>query len=288
MGADYQPTIHNKSNLFICLDQSRASKPGSKRVRLFSPEPGEGPSRGDVAEVEQSPPDSGTMSDLSIASECQTLKERNAIVVRERDGALGERDEAISDLAEAVKEQDAAIEQRIKAVIVCDAAKAGRYKATMERDSALSNADKVARAMDVLKTRIAMLEIQLEESKVRTDLEEKIRKTLEQEKHDSSTLIASLAENVSRLQSRVSALETQSSRSSTVTVNYGNSMRYIMLFTAKLFPELVQKERQNELFNVLYMNKKSFRKHVTAFMKDKLLPELKVGICKEIKKYYAA
>ena len=288
MGTDYRPTMPNKSNSFICLDRSSASKPGPKRVRLFSPEPGEGPSRGDVAEVEQSPPDSGTLADLSIALECQTLKERNAILVQERDRALGERDEANRNRAEAVKERDAAIKQRDKAVIERDAANAGRYRATMDRDSALSNADKVTRAMDVLKARIATLEIQLEESKVTRNLEEKVRETLEQEKQDSSQLIASLAENVSRLQSRVSALETQSSRSSTVTVNYGNSMRYITLFTAKLFPDLVQKERENELFNVLYMNKKSFRKHVSTFMKDKLLPELKVEVCKEIKKYYAA
>jgi len=287
MGSKYRPLVPNKTNSYLCSDHG-VSQATSKRVRLFSPEPEEDCSRAAVAEVEQSPNAAITISDLAIAMECQTLKERNAILVRERDQAIGEMEDAIRGKADALKERDVAIDQMERAITACDAAKAGRYKAGVERDAALHKSDQAAKAMALLNARITALEAELEESVKKNDLTETINRALEQDKNDSSQLIAALAENVSRLQTRVSALETQSSRSSNVTINYGNSMRYITLFTTKLFPELVQKERENELFNVLYANKKSFHKHVNTVMKEKLLPELKVGICKEIKKYYAA
>jgi prophage DNA circulation protein len=80
---------------------------------------------------------------------------------------------------------------------------------------------------------------------------------LEQEKENCTALISTFSDNVLRLQTRVAALESQAVRSTNLTVkNTGNQVRYISLFLSKLFPELTKKEREKELFNILYGSKK--------------------------------
>ena len=61
-------------------------------------------------------------------------------------------------------------------------------------------------------------------------------------------------------------------------------MRYISLFLSKLFPELTKKEREKELFYILYGSKKSFREYVKSIIKVEVLPEMRKAICQEIKK----
>lgn len=195
MGSKYRPLVPNKTNSYLCSDHG-VSKATSKRVRLFSPEPEEGCSRAAVAEVEQSPNAAITISDLAIAMECQTLKEHNAILVQECDQAIGEMEDAIRGKADALKERDVAIDQMERAITACDAAKAGRYKAGVERDAALHKSDQAAKAMALLNARITALEAELEESVKKNDLMETINRALEQDKNDSSQLIATLAENV--------------------------------------------------------------------------------------------
>ncbi len=256
---------------------------------MFSPEPDDcNRSRTVDVEVIEASPATTVTNDLAIAMECNRVKEHNAVRILERDRAFRERDEAVGLRDDAILERAVALEERDRAYADCDAAKAARYKAVVERDAALNTLDDAARVLGDLKSKISALEAELKELRIQHKAVQEEKDKLDKEKPDSQALLSSLAENVARLQSRVSTLETQSSRPNTMSVSGGNPMRYIQLFTAKLFPDMVQRERENELFNVLYGNKKSFRKYVKRAMKARMLAELKFEICREIKKYYAA
>jgi FtsZ-binding cell division protein ZapB len=239
-------------------------------------------------EVIEASPATTVTNDLAIAMECNRVKEHNAVLLLERDRAFRERDEVVGLRDDAILERAVALEDRDRAYADCDAAKAARYKAVVERDAALNTSDDAARVLGDLKSKISALEAELKELRIQHKAVQEKKDKLDKEKPNSQALLSSLAENVAWLQSRVSTLETQSSRPNTMSVSGGNPMRYIQLFTAKLFPDMVQRERENELFNVLYGNKKSFRKYVKRAMKARMLPELKLEICREIKKYYAA
>jgi hypothetical protein len=281
-GTSYRPVIPNSNNSYICSDRGNSARhSATKRVRLFSPIPNSSGYCMDATEVDPSP-DASIINERALAVQYDTLKESNALLQLERDRAMKEKEDA-------EKDRNVAVEQRDRAYIECDTAKAARHRAVVERDCALNRLDSQARISAELENRYVVLEGELNSLKQKFDALEASHAKLEQEKENSTALISTFSDNVSRLQTRVAALESQAVRSTNMTVkNTGNQMRYISLFLSKLFPELTKKEREKELFYILYGSKKSFREYVKSIIKVEVLPEMRKAICQEIKKHYAA
>ena len=258
-GNSYRPVIPNCNNSYICSDHSNSKHIATKRVRLFPPIPNSSGLCMDAAEVEQSP-DASIINERALAAQYETFKESNALLELERDRAMKEKEDV-------EKDRDVAVEQRDRAYIECDTVKAACHHAVVEHDCVLNRLDSQAQISAELENHSVDLEGELNSLKQKFDALEANYAKLEQEKENSTDLISTFADNVSRLQTRVAALESQAARSTNVIVkNTRNKMRYISLFLSKLFPELTKKEREKELFNTLYGSKKSLREYVKSII----------------------
>jgi chromosome segregation ATPase len=242
--------IPNSNNSYICSDHGNSAKhSAAKRVWLFSPIPNSSGLCMDATEVEQSP-DASILNERALTAQYETLKESNALLQLERDRAMKEKEDA-------EKDRDVAVEQRDRAYIECDTAKAAHHCAVVECDCALNRLDSQARISAELENCSVDLEGELNSLKQKFDTLEANYAKLEQEKENSTALISTFADNVSRLQTRVAALESQAVQSTNATVkNTGNQMRYISLFLSKLFPELTKRSGKKS-YLTFYMELKN-------------------------------
>jgi len=201
-GTSYRPMIPNSNNSYICSDHGNSAKhSAAKRVWLFSPIPNSSGLCMDATEVEQSP-DASILNERALTAQYETLKESNALLQLERDRAMKEKEDA-------EKDRDVAVEQRDRAYIECDTAKAAHHCAVVECDCALNRLDSQARISAELENCSVDLEGELNSLKQKFDTLEANYAKLEQEKENSTALISTFADNVSWLQTRVAALESQ-------------------------------------------------------------------------------
>jgi hypothetical protein len=156
-----------------------------------------------------------------------------------------------------------------------------RYKSLCERDSALCERDEAVKKYHSSLDDIRKLEKDLSLSeKRRQDVIQEIQK-LEETNRRLSSLFSTLSEEKGSLRSRVHALETRAASNST-----GPPLKAIHSLASKLFPLVHAKKRLQTLFDLLYDNRLSFRKHVNNKVKDNVLESVRLSCCKEIKSFF--
>jgi hypothetical protein len=269
----YQPILPKKSNSFICSDRSSSS--GSKRVRLF----------------EAATPNANAENKSPLPS-AQSLNLRNKQVQQDSVAvtvAKSERDMALAERDTAFAERDAAFVERDIAYSKADSAKVECYKAMVERDHALNDRDVAMQQSKSQAEKIDDLENAIEALQWKLDEKVEENKLLLENKERTDALLMVYSENLTRLNGRVAALEVLQSRSSNMTVGTrGRPLQYITRFASKLFPELNKKQQLTSIFDVLYSNKKSFRAYAKTQIQEDLLPEMRMKLCIDIQKQFAA
>ncbi len=97
----------------------------------------------------------------------------------------------------------------------------------------------------------------------------------------------SLSEEQSSLRSRAQALETRRLGANHMQVPVDSPpLKTITLFASKLLPSVNAKKRLQSLFDIIYDNRKSFRRHVNNRIKDTLMDTVRRSCCKEIKNHF--
>jgi hypothetical protein len=274
----YQPVKPSRYNCVSMIDAGVGSS--AKRVRLFSPPPMESeailtpptlPAAVAAVPVENT---SGT-SGQNPVMEMYKLKLDFEKAVRDYRKAILERDSALEEVA-AVKSQ------LIEAKRSQDAAVADKEKALSDLDAVLAKYNR-----DIGGVRTPWKEKFLEEEKKCLEL----KKEIAQVEHTNSklnALLTTLSKEQSSLNARVHALET---RAETKVANRAAIAKFpitaVVNLTSKMFPDVNPRDRLQSLFDLLYGNRKSFRKHVNSKVRDSMMDSVRLQCCRDIKKYYS-
>jgi hypothetical protein len=210
--------------------------------------------------------------------ECNQATTEHDNAIAERDAALAKAEESRAELNWLVELHDQASRRQQMAAVE-------RYKSLCERDSALCERDEAVKKYHSSLDDIRKLEKDLSLSeKRRQDGIQEIQK-LEETNRRLSSLFSTLSEEQGSLRSRVHALETRAASNST-----GPPLKAIQSLASKLFPLVHAKKRLQTLFDLLYDNRLSFRKHVNNKVKDNVkdnvLESVRLSCCKEMKSFF--
>lgn len=296
----YQPVQRTKYNSLIAtsLEGSNSNEMSStKRVRLFSPTPTPTSSETIPASGAENP----VIEKYLLESRCEkALRDCNEAIIK-LDKAVLERESAVAKAEEATVELNRVVAVHDEACRRQDIAGAERYKALCERDSAVYERDEALCERDEAMKKyhssldkISELEKELSISeKTRENLNEQYQK-LQDTNQRLSSLLSTLSEEQDSLRSRVHALETRAVsnrvgaplRARAISNGVGAPLRAIQNLASKLFPLDHANKRLQSMFDLIYENRKSFRKHVNNQVRESILEAVRLSSCKEIKKFY--
>jgi hypothetical protein len=254
----YKPASPKKSNSYICSTRPSILLSARKRVQLFDATP---VSEEKSQSTSQAPANEHDQSNVASLIELKNVEAQRDVAVRDRDIAIAERDRAIKEKNDMIALNDSFIKERDMAYLKADSSKVECYRLIVQRDKAVDDRNLFAAENDKMLGKLAALESEVMILRRRIEVLNHEKQAMMEKYNNANAQLAVYAERQSRLSDRVTALESRQLRSTLVDVrSTGSKIQYISKFANKLFPEVDRKKQLISLFDLLYSQKKYFKK----------------------------
>jgi hypothetical protein len=249
----YRPAPITKQNSYICSSHETNNSASGKRVRLFADTP---------QSEQQRTAHAPSLVPSPAPSPVPMLLQS---VLYELNKCQQERDEARAELH--------SLQNRFEQLLTeLDEMRADAEKARTDHMNVVNN----------LQSEIQVLRARCNDLVDKNELLTHNNNEYQQSLVDCQKRVASLVGRVAAIEKQQDSLRSKQP----LVVGRSAPLKYIQQFVKALFPDLRVKNGLNELFLLLYTNKKPFRLHVNKKVRESILPLIQMDVCRQIRKHY--